>query len=123
MGNPFGFMEYARQDASADDVRTRITHYNEFHTPLSEQAQKQQGERCMHCGVPFCQSGTAINGMLSGCPLNNLIPEWNELVGRGAWKQAYQRLRLTNPFPEFRLHHVGELAKFRIVLQKTLKIS
>ena len=101
MNNPFGFMEYARQDAPADDVRERIKNFNEFHTPLSLQAQKQQGERCMNCGVPFCQSGLPINGMISGCPLNNLIPEWNYLVSLGAWKQAYQRLTMTNPFPEF----------------------
>ncbi len=101
MGNPFGFMEYERQDAPAFSVKERIQHYNEFHTPLSAEEQKRQGERCMHCGVPFCQSGLPISGMISGCPLNNLIPEWNDLVSRGAWKQAYQRLRLTNPFPEF----------------------
>ncbi|MEE1106231.1 MAG: glutamate synthase, partial [Ruminococcus sp.] len=101
MGNPFGFMEYERQDAPAFSVKERIQHYNEFHTPLSAEEQKRQGERCMHCGVPFCQSGMPINGMISGCPLNNLIPEWNHLVGLGAWKQAYQRLKLTNPFPEF----------------------
>ena len=101
MNNPFGFMEYARQDAPADDVFKRITNYDEFHTPLSETEQRRQGERCMNCGVPFCQSGMAINGMISGCPLNNLIPEWNYLVSMGAWKQAYSRLKLTNPFPEF----------------------
>ena len=75
MGNPFGFMEYARMDAQADSVQERIRHYNEFHTPLSREDQKRQGERCMNCGVPFCQSGMKINGMISGCPLNNLIPE------------------------------------------------
>ena len=101
MGNPFGFMEYARQEAPADSVQERIKHYNEFHTPLTEREQKRQGERCMNCGVPFCQSGLPINGMISGCPLNNLIPEWNSLVSLGAWKPAYQRLKLTNPFPEF----------------------
>ena len=101
MGNPFGFMEYARKDAPAFSVQERVKHYNEFHTPLSEKEQKRQGERCMHCGVPFCQSGTLIGGMLSGCPLNNLIPEWNNLVSLGAWKQASERLTLTNPFPEF----------------------
>ena len=101
MGNPFGFMEYERQDAPTFSVQERIQNYNEFHTPLSEQEQKRQGERCMHCGVPFCQSGLPINGMISGCPLNNLIPEWNHLVSLGAWKQAYARLKLTNPFPEF----------------------
>lgn len=101
MGNPFGFMEYERQDAPASAPLERIQNYNEFHTPLSAEAQKKQGERCMHCGVPFCQSGLKINGMISGCPLNNLIPEWNNLVSLGAWKQAYQRLSMTNPFPEF----------------------
>ena len=101
MNNPFGFLEYERQDAPAYDVRERIKNFNEFHTPLSLQEQKKQGERCMNCGVPFCQSGLKINGMISGCPLNNLIPEWNYLVSSGAWKQAYQRLTLTNPFPEF----------------------
>ena len=101
MSNPFGFMEYERQDAPASSALERIRNYNEFHTPLTEQEQKLQGERCMHCGVPFCQSGLQINGMISGCPLNNLIPEWNNLVSLGAWKQAYQRLILTNPFPEF----------------------
>ncbi len=101
MGNPFGFMEFARKDAPAFEVLRRIGNYDEFHTPLTEREQKQQAERCMNCGVPFCQSGLPINGMLSGCPLNNLIPEWNHLVSLGAWKQAYQRLSLTNPFPEF----------------------
>ena len=101
MNNPFGFLEYDRQDAPACDVRERIKNFNEFHTPLSLQEQKKQGERCMNCGVPFCQSGLKINGMISGCPLNNLIPEWNYLVSSGAWKQAYQRLTMTNPFPEF----------------------
>lgn len=101
MNNPFGFMEYARQDTPADSVRERIRNFNEFHTPLSEDDRKKQGERCMNCGVPFCQSGLLIKGMISGCPLNNLIPEWNYLVSQGAWKQAYQRLTLTNPFPEF----------------------
>lgn len=101
MNNPFGFLEYERQDAPAYDVRERIKNFNEFHTPLSLQEQKKQGERCMNCGVPFCQSGLKINGMISGCPLNNLIPEWNYLVSSDAWKQAYQRLTLTNPFPEF----------------------
>lgn len=101
MGNPNGFMEYARQNEAAAAVAERITNYNEFHTPLSERERKTQGERCMHCGVPFCQSGKPINGMISGCPLNNLIPEWNNLVSLGAWKLAYNRLSLTNPFPEF----------------------
>ena len=101
MGNPNGFMEYERQDAPAFSVKERIQHYDEFHTPLSAEEQKRQGERCMHCGVPFCQAGLPISGMVSGCPLNNLIPEWNNLVSLGAWKQAYHRLKMTNSFPEF----------------------
>ena len=96
MGNPNGFMEYTRQDNPASTVEERIKHYNEFHTPISEADRKCQGERCMHCGVPFCQAGLPISGMVSGCPLNNLIPEWNNLVSLGAWKQAYHRLKMTN---------------------------
>ena len=79
MGNPNGFMEYTRQDNPSSAVEERIKHYNEFHTPISEADRKHQGERCMHCGVPFCQAGLPISGMVSGCPLNNLIPEWNNL--------------------------------------------
>lgn len=79
----------------------RIKHFNEFHTPVSLERQKKQGERCMACGVPFCQNGEIINGMVSGCPLNNLVPETNNLVCSGNWKQAYARLTKTNNFPEF----------------------
>ena len=71
MSNPFGFMEVERQDAPAASALERIKDFNEFHTPLSLQEQKKQGERCMHCGVPFCQSGMKLSGMISGCPLNN----------------------------------------------------
>ncbi|ETJ29106.1 Glutamate synthase [NADPH] small chain, partial [human gut metagenome] len=63
--------------------------------------QQIQGARCMDCGVPFCQSGVIISGMVTGCPLHNLIPEWNDLVYRGKWKLAYERLHKTSPFPEF----------------------
>lgn len=101
MGNPNGFMEYERQDNPAYSVENRIKNFNEFHEPLSEEDRKHQGERCMHCGVPFCQSGMVLGGMVSGCPLNNLIPEWNNLVSMRAWKQAYKRLKMTNSFPEF----------------------
>ena len=101
MGKPTGFLEYQRKEAPAFSVSQRIQNYNEFHKPLDEAAQKQQAARCMACGVPFCQSGMMLGGMLSGCPLGNLIPEWNDLLYRGAWKQAYDRLRLTNNFPEF----------------------
>ena len=101
MSNPFGFLEYQRKEQLCAPVSERITNYNEFHTPLSEKEQKLQSERCMNCGVPFCQSGMMIGRMISGCPLNNLVPEWNYLVSVGAWKQAYERLKLTNNFPEF----------------------
>ena len=101
MGKPTGFLEYQREDAPAFSVSERIQHFNEFHEPLSEADRKKQAARCMACGVPFCQSGMMIGGMISGCPLGNLIPEWNDLIYRGAWKQAYDRLRLTNSFPEF----------------------
>ena len=94
MNNPFGFMEYQRKEPLCASISERIKNYNEFHTPLSEKEQKIQGERCMNCGVPFCQSGMMIGRMISGCPLNNLVPEWNYLVSIGAWKQAYERLKL-----------------------------
>ena len=94
-------MEYQRKEPLCSSISERIKNYNEFHTPLSQKEQKIQGERCMNCGVPFCQSGMMIGGMISGCPLNNLVPEWNYLVSIGAWKQAYERLKLTNNFPEF----------------------
>lgn len=101
MGKPTGFMEYRREEARAYSVEERVKNYNEFHEALSREEQQRQGARCMECGVPFCQSGMNIGGMISGCPLNNLIPEWNDLVFKGAWAQAYERLRLTNNFPEF----------------------
>ena len=101
MGKPTGFMDYKREDAPALSVKERIKNYDEFHEPLSKEEQAQQGARCMECGVPFCQSGMMIGGMFSGCPLNNLIPEWNDLIFKGAWEQAYRRLRITNNFPEF----------------------
>ncbi len=101
MGKPTGFMDYQREDAPAFSVKERITNFNEFHEPLPLEEQKRQGARCMECGVPFCQSGMMIGGMSSGCPLNNLIPEWNDLIFKGAWEQAYNRLKLTSNFPEF----------------------
>ncbi len=101
MGKPTGFMEYERETAKAVLPKERILHFNEFHTPLSEEKQKQQGARCMNCGVPFCQSGVELMGMTSGCPLHNLIPEWNDLIYTGNWEEAYARLKKTNNFPEF----------------------
>lgn len=101
MGKPTGFMDYKREDAPAFSVKERINNYDEFHTPLSKEEQSKQGARCMECGVPFCQSGMMIGNAYSGCPLNNLIPEWNDLIFKNAWEQAYHRLKLTNNFPEF----------------------
>lgn len=101
MGKPTGFMDYEREDAQAYSVLERIKNFDEFHTPLTKQEQEKQGARCMECGVPFCQSGLIIGGAVSGCPLNNLIPEWNDLIFKGAWEQAYNRLKITNNFPEF----------------------
>lgn len=101
MGKATGFMEFEREVSKATDPKNRIKNFNEFHTPLSETKQRQQASRCMDCGVPFCQSGMMLNGMASGCPLNNLIPEWNDLAYNGSWQQAYNRLHKTSSFPEF----------------------
>ena len=101
MGKPTGFLEYKRLNAEALSVKERIKNYDEFHQPLSKEKQREQGARCMACGVPFCQSGMVIGGMASGCPLNNLIPEWNDLIYTGNYEQAYNRLKKTNNFPEF----------------------
>ena len=101
MGKPTGFLEYDRVNGKAAAPLERIKNFNEFHTPLTEAQQRKQGARCMECGVPFCQSGMMMNGMVSGCPLHNLVPEWNALVYTGTWGQAYNRLKKTNSFPEF----------------------
>lgn len=101
MGKPTGFMEYERKDSRAVKPKDRIKNFNEFHTPLSMEERKIQGARCMDCGVPFCQSGMTLGGMTSGCPLHNLIPEWNDLVYNGNMSQALHRLLKTNNFPEF----------------------
>ncbi len=101
MGKPTGFLEYDRVNGKAAAPLERIKNFNEFHTPLTEAQQRKQGARCMDCGVPFCQSGMMMNGMVSGCPLHNLVPEWNDLVYTGNWGQAYNRLKKTNSFPEF----------------------
>lgn len=101
MGKPTGFLEYERADSECTAPLERIKNFQEFHTPLPLEKQKLQGARCMACGVPFCQSGKMISGMASGCPLNNLCPEWNDLVATGNWEQAYERLAKTNCFPEF----------------------
>ena len=101
MGKPTGFLDYERIENRGTAAADRIKNWNEFHTPLSEEERREQGARCMACGVPFCQSGMTLMGMTSGCPLHNLIPEWNDLVYLGAYDQAYERLHKTNNFPEF----------------------
>lgn len=101
MGKPTGFLDYKREVSSAETPKSRIRHFNEFHEHLSEEKQKLQGARCMDCGIPFCQSGVDLCGMTSGCPLHNLIPEWNDLVYTGNLQEAYNRLHKTNNFPEF----------------------
>ncbi|MBR1737803.1 MAG: glutamate synthase, partial [Firmicutes bacterium] len=101
MGKYTGFMEYERKDNSADKPLERIKNYNEFHVPLDGETRKKQAARCMDCGVPFCQNGKMLCGMISGCPLNNLIPEWNDLLYKGHKEEALKRLLMTNNFPEF----------------------
>lgn len=101
MGKATGFLEYQRETGTTVSPKERIAGFKEFHLPLSKEKQQVQGARCMACGVPFCQSGMMIGGMVSGCPLNNLVPEFNDLVYMGNWNQAYERLAKTNCFPEF----------------------
>ena len=101
MGKPTGFMDFERQNSTAIAPEERIKNFDEFHIPLSRECQQIQGGRCMDCGVPFCQYGQMIGGMVSGCPLNNLIPEWNDLIYSGNWERALKRLKKTNNFPEF----------------------
>ena len=101
MGKPTGFLEYQRQTNAGEGPLERTAHYREFHVRLDREARRRQGARCMECGVPFCQSGAVLNGMVSGCPLHNLIPEWNDLIYQGNFKRALGRLLKTNNFPEF----------------------
>ena len=92
MGNPTGFMEIARQDRHYTPVEERITHFDEFLVPLNNDELILQGARCMDCGIPFCHQG---------CPVNNIIPDWNDLVYKGDWRNALEILHSTNNFPEF----------------------
>jgi glutamate synthase (NADPH/NADH) small chain len=101
MGKPTGFIEYERQLPSEASPLLRISHWNEFSVPLEEEELQTQGARCMDCGIPFCHTGKLISGMAAGCPVNNLIPEWNDLVYQGQWREALDRLHKTNNFPEF----------------------
>jgi glutamate synthase (NADPH) small chain len=101
MGKPTGFMEYPRELPVVRPPDERIHHWSEFHGHADEEKLQTQGARCMDCGVPFCHTGTLLDGMASGCPINNLIPEWNDLVYHGLWRDALERLHKTNNFPEF----------------------
>ena len=101
MGKTTGFMEYDRELPGDLQPQGRILHSKEIHLSFSKEKLQKQGARCMDCGIPFCHTGKLINGMASGCPINNLIPEWNDLVYRGLWKEALNRLVKTNNFPEF----------------------
>ena len=101
MSKPTGFIEYVRETPTDLPPQERILHWKEFHRPFSEEKLRTQAARCMDCGIPFCHTGKLLNGMAAGCPINNLIPEWNDLVYQGMWRQALERLLKTNNFPEF----------------------
>jgi glutamate synthase (NADPH/NADH) small chain len=101
VGKPTGFIEFVRELPSELAPLERIHNWDEFHLHMPEEKLRTQGARCMDCGTPFCHTGTLISGMASGCPINNLIPEWNDLVYRGLWHEALDRLHKTNNFPEF----------------------
>ncbi|MFZ3171160.1 MAG: glutamate synthase subunit beta [Carboxydocellales bacterium] len=101
MGKPTGFLEYQRELPTDREPLERVKDWQEFHHHFSEEQLKIQGARCMECGTPYCHTGLMINGMATGCPVNNLIPEWNDLVYKGLWREALSRLHKTNNFPEF----------------------
>lgn len=101
MGKPTGFMEYNRALAAESPCADRIANWDEFH-PVQEEPQiREQAARCMNCGIPFCHAGVSWRGVASGCTIGNLIPEWNHLVYKGRYEEAYRRLEMTNPLHEF----------------------
>ena len=101
MGKPTGFLEYARKENVATSPMNRAAGFAEFHAQLPQEERRTQASRCMACGVPMCQSALQLKGMVTGCPLHNLIPEWNDALFRGLYKQAFLRLSKTSSFPEF----------------------
>ena len=101
MGKPTGFMEYNRRALPCRAPKERIADFDEFKQPLEESERRTQAARCMNCGVPFCQAGVSFGGAVSGCPLHNLIPEWNDEIYHGNAREALSRLLKTNNFPEF----------------------
>jgi glutamate synthase (NADPH/NADH) small chain len=101
MGKPTGFLDYLRELPLDRTAIERIKDWGEFHLHLDDRKLQDQAARCMDCGTPFCHTGMLLSGMASGCPINNLIPEWNDLIYRGLWREALERLHHTNNFPEF----------------------
>ncbi len=101
MGKPTGFIEYLRELPMDRSPVERVRDWKEFHHHMDDKGLRNQAARCMDCGVPFCHTGKLMSGGASGCPVNNLIPEWNDLVYRGLWREALERLHKTNNFPEF----------------------
>jgi len=101
MGKPTGFMDFARELPLDRPALERIKDWNEFHLHAEVEQLRNQAARCMDCGIPYCHTGKLISGMASGCPINNLIPEWNDLIYRNNWREALERLHKTNNFPEF----------------------
>ncbi len=101
MGKLGGFLEYFRELPGDRPALERLADWQEFHLLHPEEKCREQGARCMECGTPFCHTGLTIAGAASGCPVYNLIPEWNDLVWRGLWRKALERLHMTNNFPEF----------------------
>jgi glutamate synthase (NADPH/NADH) small chain len=101
MGKPTGFMEFEREPAHVRPPLERIKDWSDSHPEYDEKTLRDQGARCMDCGIPYCHTGALVNGLALGCPINNLIPEWNDLVYRGQWREAIIRLHKTNNFPEF----------------------
>jgi len=100
MGKITGFLEFERDDRDYQPVEERIRHWHEFVLPLPEKALREQAARCMNCGVPYCHGTNVITGAPTGCPVNNQIPDWNELVYSGNWEEAARNLHSTNNFPE-----------------------
>ncbi len=101
MGKPTGFLEHERRPIPDRDPLERVKDWKEIHEEFDESKLREQGSRCMDCGTPYCHTGMTLSNMASGCPVNNLIPEWNDLVYHGKWREALDRLHKTNNFPEF----------------------
>lgn len=101
MGKPTGFLEIEREDLRDEQPLERVKHWNEFHIPMAQEAVQNQAARCMDCGVPFCHTGTNLSSGASGCPVYNLIPDWNDMLYKGQWEKAFKLLLKTNNFPEF----------------------